>query len=194
MTVYPTIQGFLLWFILYFCVRFPLILLGWLIVPIIYPFRDDNNFPKWIDWLYGNREDGVMGPDWFLKKFNYTHGFKSCWHWSAWRNPANNMRFIRPFTIIHGTPTKKIMLGDADTPHPKLSRQLGRAVWHLTLVKVGFLWRMSFWYIKAKPNNKHFRIRIGYKCTPDWLSGKTKLNKTNKYAGITFQLMPSRNG
>lgn len=183
------LQGFLFWFILYFLVRLPLILLGFIVVPIAYKFREGNHFPKWA-WIWDNKEDGIFGATWFNKG---VLDFKTCYRWSAVRNPANNMRFMKLITVLHSDVKRTKIYGDKEIPNPKLARERGRAIWHLTLVKPGLLWRFSYWYIKAKPDNKHFRIRFGWKCTPEWIEGEN-LNEINKYSGVTFQLMPNRDG
>jgi len=185
-----TLQGFIYWSFLFFGLRLPLIILGFIVVPLAYPFRKGNHFPRWA-WLWDNDQDGIYGANWFH------HGvltFKTCWLWSAVRNPTNNMRFWiglnreDGFRAVH-------TFGDMGIPTPRKARELGRATWHLTLVRRGILWHMSYWYIKPISNVKHFRIRIGYKCTPDWVDN-VNLTKipTLKYSGITFQFMPNRNG
>lgn len=46
----------------------------------------------WLTWIWGNEEDGVIGADFFRARFKDER--LSAYLWSAWRNPANNLRFI----------------------------------------------------------------------------------------------------
>ncbi len=183
------IQAILLWILLFFFIRLPLILLGFIVVPIAYPFRTDNKFPKWA-WIYDNDEDGIYGAAWFNKG---VYDFKTCYKWSAIRNPVNNMRFVSLFTVNHNRMSSYTSKGYRSVPSPKLSRELGKAIWHYTIVKQKYFWYFSFWYIKAKSDNKHFRIRLGWKCHPLWVLNEPH-NKIKQYSGITFQLMPNREG
>lgn len=41
----------------------------------------------WLTWLWGNEENGIVGPGISLNRWN---AFK----WSALRNPCNNLRFV----------------------------------------------------------------------------------------------------
>lgn len=53
---------------------------------------------SWLTWLWGNEEDGVLGPRWWAER----NGLPIRWwplawqayRWSALRNPSNNLRFI----------------------------------------------------------------------------------------------------
>jgi hypothetical protein len=54
----------------------------------------------WLTWLWGNEEDGVAGPTWWLQRNNvyvkagYWRRVWSTYRWSALRNPSNNLRFV----------------------------------------------------------------------------------------------------
>lgn len=62
----------------------------------------------WLTWVWGNEEDGVIGPIWWRQRqgtdHHYTHAPRdlstwlaiawSTYRWSALRNPVNNLRFI----------------------------------------------------------------------------------------------------
>lgn len=48
----------------------------------------------WLTWLWGNEEDGVTGPTWWsFRNIGRPH-WQSDFHWSALRNPVNNLRFV----------------------------------------------------------------------------------------------------
>lgn len=44
----------------------------------------------WLNYIWGNDEDGVSGTN----KFNPTDSKWRAYVWSAWRNSANNLRFV----------------------------------------------------------------------------------------------------
>lgn len=62
-------------------------------------------FPRWgtikvwrggrWTWLWGNEEDGVTGATWYRALHADWSERKRAFFWSAFRNPANNPRFIR---------------------------------------------------------------------------------------------------
>ena len=182
------------WFVSYFLIRLPLIIAGFILFPIMYYTRDKktDKLAKFF-WLWDNEEDGIYGADFWIKKYNGVRDFKTAYMWSAVRNPVNNMRFI--FGINRDTWKKNYKYyGDKEIPHPRIAREKGGTVWHLSYVKVNkFLWLPSFWYIKATGPDTHFRIRLGWKCTLDWIENNN-LSNTGKYSGFAFQLMPRRKG
>jgi len=46
----------------------------------------------WLTWPWGNEEDGVTGADFYRERFKDER--RCAYLWSAWRNPANNLRFV----------------------------------------------------------------------------------------------------
>jgi hypothetical protein len=188
--IFRLTQSFLLYLIL-FIFRAAAVLLGFFVVPIAYLFRDGDHFPKWA-WIWDNREDGIFGADWFERYTGLKKGFRRCYWWSAIRNPANNMRFIDLFNVEHRDGLTYKIYGNRETPDPRTARQMGGKVWHLTLVRQSGIWYFSFWLIKAFKNNRHFRIRLGWKCTPEWIERPRE--GIYKYSGMTFQFLPWRKG
>lgn len=102
-----------LWFIL----RMIGILTGFVIVPIAllfrterpvsnpdkqaYPSRKEVHLPRWA-WIWDNDAEGMMSwmDEWPEMCWNgKPYSFISMWQWAAWRNPANNMRFIRGIAV-----------------------------------------------------------------------------------------------
>lgn len=181
------VQAWILFTVL-FAFRVVFVVLGLFLIPIAYIVRKGERFRKPF-WLWSNDEDGIFGPHWFNQGVK---NFKTCYQWSAIRNPANNMRYTRFFSVHHDDVRTHIIKGDIDTPNPKQSRVLGRAMAHYTLVKANGLWYPSYWYLKGKEDNKHFRVRIGFKCTPEWI--RKPRAKAYEYAGLTIQFMPNRAG
>lgn len=46
----------------------------------------------WLTWIWGNEEDGVTGAPFYQAQFK---DIRVCAYlWSAWRNSANNLRFV----------------------------------------------------------------------------------------------------
>lgn len=181
------IQAFLV-YLLAFSIRSILVLLGFVVVPIAFYFRIGARFPKTF-WLWDNQENGIFGPPWFHRGY---YDFWTCFKWCALRNPVNNLRFIALFNVTHSEGFDYIVIGRDEYPDPIIARQLGKPIWHLTLVKQKGIWYPSFWFIYAFQNKRHFRIRIGWKCTPDWIKEPTDLIHDD--VGLTFQLMPYRKG
>ena len=186
--------GWATWFFLYFCVRLPLILVGLVLFPLMYWTRnkDTNKLAK-IFWIWDNEEDGIYGaPFWWERKYGGVKDLKTAYTWSALRNPVNNMRFV--FGVNRDKWKKNYFFyGDKEIPHPRLAREKGGKVWHLSYIKVGILYLPSFWYIKSTGPDTHFRIRAGWKCTWDWIEDQG-LSKTGKYSGFALQFLPKRKG
>lgn len=187
------IQAWLLWAIGFFLIRLPLIIIGLIIFPIAYATRKKGDSLRLLFWLWDNNEDGIYGAPFWIARHDGKRNFKTAYTWSALRNPVNNMRFT--FLSINRDEWKGqgYFRGDVEIPNPSLSRTFDRAVWHYSLVNHNGLWYPSFWYIKATSDKKHFRIRLGWKCTHKWISDND-LSETGKYSGMTFQFLPNRDG
>lgn len=77
--------------------------LGYVLVPLAILFRQQQtsyvtgepivNAPGWL-WLYGNDEDG-LDPPWYQTANPTWSPWLRMWVWAAWRNPVNNLRFIK---------------------------------------------------------------------------------------------------
>lgn len=66
-----------------------------------YPERKIVHLPKWA-WLWDNDAEGMMSwmDEWPEMCWNgKPDSFLSMWQWAAWRNPANNMRFVRGLAV-----------------------------------------------------------------------------------------------
>lgn len=191
MILWAIVQSIVLYGLL-FIARLLGVLLGFLIVPIAYPFKSGDHFPKWA-YIWDNQEDGIYGPKWFGIYTNIpSETFKRCFLWSAVRNPANNMRYIDLFNVSHRKGIRFNSWGNAEVPEPQLARRLGGSAWHFTLVRQKGVWYFSWWYIRAIGKDRHFRIRTGWKCTPEWI--KQPPSEFHNDVGMTFQLLPYRKG
>lgn len=52
------------------------------------------NAPRWL-WLWGNDQEGYL-PYWYSVKYHpRLHWVLRAYLWAAWRNPANNLRFVK---------------------------------------------------------------------------------------------------
>ena len=93
----PVIVGFFL------LIKLPLIIIGWLVIPScavlrVYDWRksrvNDKTIlawsPSWM-WIWGNEEDGILNGEQFDDMGNE---ILQIIYWSAWRNPANNLRYV----------------------------------------------------------------------------------------------------
>lgn len=94
-------------------------LLGMILVPIaslagawyerpsqIPNYKSDNILAwKWkFMWPWGNEEDGVTGAKWYRDLHSDWSPVKQAIMWSAFRNPFNNMRFVKGLNPVI-TPT-----------------------------------------------------------------------------------------
>lgn len=115
----------------------------WLSVEEVSPVtgRTIRNAPKWL-WLWGNDEDGY-DPLWWIIARKEWRPFRRMWIWAAFRNPVNNLRFIK---CIHPPPIKgKVTV---------IVRYHAWGRWEL--VYQGWACRMNFYA-------KRWEFRIGWK-------------------------------
>lgn len=94
-----------LWFVIIQILSLCLMVVGWIVlIPFVLlkswhtgnsPVYSDRNITMWnlsiLDKIYGNWEDGVVPPDWYMT------GINTLWRtymWTAWRNSTNNLRWI----------------------------------------------------------------------------------------------------
>jgi hypothetical protein len=93
-----------LWFLCIQMIALIAMVIGWvLLIPLsvfrlwrprksrIYPDRQVLVWRGgWLTWIWGNEEEGVCGP----ASYNLMYSEWDTYLWSAWRNSANNLRFI----------------------------------------------------------------------------------------------------
>ena len=96
----------LLTFIVYDVLSFVLLIVpGYFIVPVAILFRVMEMSPitqggppivnaPFLLWLWGNDEDGYE-PEWYVKATPTWNRYVRMWVWAAWRNAANNLRFVK---------------------------------------------------------------------------------------------------
>lgn len=102
----------------------------------------------WLTWIWGNEEDGVAGADWYIREKALAGWavWRIAYVWSAWRNSANNLRFV-PFInpVIE----------------PKRVRFVGGTHW-------SFTWQGLYAGLTLYPviRGRVFRFWIGWKLKP----------------------------
>lgn len=104
------------WLLFISCIQLPAILIGWILVPLAaaakayepYEGFDGAGTPRvqyrftWpFMWLFGNEEDGVADNTYS----KHTNMFLRIVSWSANRNPANNLRYVK-YLSFRITPEK----------------------------------------------------------------------------------------
>jgi len=60
--------------------------------------RDTYYYPKWA-WLWNNQEDGTL-PYWYILAHPTWSPARLMFHWSALRNPCNNLRYVRGVSAV----------------------------------------------------------------------------------------------
>lgn len=62
---------------------------------VVSPITDQSilTAPRFL-WLWGNDEDG-FDPPWYANANPSWSRWRRMWVWAAWRNPVNNLRFVR---------------------------------------------------------------------------------------------------
>lgn len=84
------LQYILASFVLKVVLDLPLMLLGYIVVPIALKFEKDNHLPWWAEWCWGNKDHGNDGEDFWAKRTIGWSRFKRCFWWLVVRNPTFN--------------------------------------------------------------------------------------------------------
>lgn len=146
----------------------------------VFPFAPHAGFPitawrgGWLTWLWGNEEDGVTGPQWWLIRTGATVLPSNRWklaraayRWSALRNPSNNMRFIP---------------GVNPVIEPSRIQSVRAARWIFTWQGpfAGFIWF-------PRIGEKVFRFWIGWKLKPEDAQGVDDHDMRKPRCGFAMQ-------
>lgn len=183
--------------ILYTAVRTMLWILGWIVIPLAAVMRayETRYVPRfgrsslqwrwrWM-WPWGNEEDGIDGMrpwdwgwinPWFIKTAEWSE-FRRIVHWSAWRNPVNNLRFTRPFGFLI-QPEKIDYIGNSK--HPRTDNYN----------KPGTYWFLARhgWYTAFGIITLGWRFRLGWRFFPSDADGLTDPDDARaKGCGFTLQ-------
>lgn len=101
--------------VFYFLIKIPFSAMGLFLVPLMALFwryttkteisvingREILNWKHKFMFIWGNNEDGIMGAE----EFKNSSNFVRIVYWSAYRNPANNLRFL-PYITCKINPSK----------------------------------------------------------------------------------------
>lgn len=77
-------------FLIKFFLVLPLMLLGFIVVPIALLFAKDNHLPVWAEWCWGNKEHGNNGGNFWIKRSLNWPNYLRCFWWLVVRNPTAN--------------------------------------------------------------------------------------------------------
>lgn len=190
----------LLWPIFIFLVFIPLLIIGWVMVPLAaicraYEKTDDNldkpadgpiyQFTWPIMFVWGNYEDGIANRNY--KQFDSM--FMQIVYWSCIRNPVNNLRvmpilsckiepkrveFIGSFGHLHGNSMSKNLTETIKSYDTKIPQWF--FAWHG--LYSNFYWQFNLF-------GKLRRIWVGWKIYPTDIYGVTKYRESG--AGFAQQ-------
>lgn len=115
---------------------------------------------KWA-FLWGNANDGVVGPQWWYLEHTDWPAWKRAFMWSAVRNPINNFCLI-PWLHPVIDPARVRFVGNSDDPSLKSDVNRKPVEWSFTWqgLYAGVVWR------KQLDATHHRQIRLGWKLLP----------------------------
>lgn len=126
----------------------------------VYPERKVVHLPKWA-WLWDNDAEGMMSwmPEWPEMCWNgKPDSFLSMWQWAAWRNPANNMRFVRGLAVYLPEAHSFKYWGNERVADKDYEEGQG---WQFCRCKGKYFTYYAFYWV-----GKKFYSRIGHKFDP----------------------------
>lgn len=157
--------------------------------------------PRWA-YVWGNEEDGVAGPRWFMQG---APAWKRAFVWSAWRNPTNNLRFVYPFGIVIQPSRVRFRGNVIDSPGDDERREgVARFRWSYAwqgafsglwvkapisfpqIQALGHWWQFWLWRVDWRQEVLNFRI--GYKILPKDARGVPDYDYRAPGAGFGLQL------
>lgn len=110
-----SVRGWLVWTV-FQLVSLVLTIIGWpLLLPLafleawaprpskssIFAGRNVNAWVGgWLTWIWCNEEDGVTGAPWYTLRYRTRSEKINAYLWSAWRNSANNLRFLPGMSFL----------------------------------------------------------------------------------------------
>ena len=138
-------------FIVYNAITLVLQVIGFVLVPVaiwlsieevsFITGRTIRNAPRWL-WLWGNDEDGY-DPLWWIIARKDWKPFRRMWVWAAFRNPVNNLRFIK---ALH--------------PPPVVGK-IKQEEWHPSWGTIQLVWQGLFCRLNIYTEN--WELRMGWK-------------------------------
>lgn len=134
----------------------------------------------WLTWFAGNEEDGVTGAKWYRELHADWPDWKKAIMWSAFRNPANNMRWIR-WLNPRLRASRIHYLGAYDTE--AAAKSTGRIAWSLS-------WQGIYagLYVIVPVRGKFYRFWWGWKIRPRDTAGIAITDYRYPRCGFATQL------
>lgn len=194
------------WLVFIFVIDIPLMLLGWILIPIAaalkrYEMRasevNDKQILAWKDapmWVYGNEEDGINGGAGYYAP-NISEWTRIVL-WTANRNPTNNLRYIQGLNV--NVIKERVgfigSLGDSDTAavvlkaigYPDYLKKYDNP--ELKIPQWFFIWQGAYcgWYWQFNLFGKLKRLWIGWKLYPTDILPDTQLGYRLHGAGFAL--------
>jgi len=134
----------------------PLMLLGYIVVPLALLFEKDNHMPEWADLVWGNRDHGNDGEGFWARRTIGWPRFWRCYWWLVIRNPTFNWS---KYTIGYLSKGTDRVIAGSDNPPVGDKKNAG---WYYT--KEGYIWEV--YYIKPYMllgRSLCIRFRCGWK-------------------------------
>lgn len=157
----------------------------------VYAGRKVTAFKSPLFWLWGNEEDGVLGPEWYAAAHpKWGPKFRG-WMWSAIRNPVNNDRFIAPIGVrIDPTRVRSVGNCKASPQDDEAAEGVMRFRWSYTVQGA----YSGLWVRYPLNNGKYINFRIGWKLLPKDKEGVPDYDyrKPGCGFGLQLQLRPSK--
>lgn len=140
-------------------------------------------------FYFDNKEDGYTGNKrgWYDCHLNITASdlsvFKQAWYayrWSAWRNPAWNLRFHSYISIAINSDTHMEISGNTTSHDWKAGKQ-----WYDVVIDGKY--KSHFRFIPLT-KNKSLYLRWGWKCYPEYYGKKIPKYKQRSIQAITLRI------
>lgn len=185
-------------------VRLNAVILGFFVVAAALPFRTEEpvpvgeekpyperkivHLPKWA-WLWDNDAEGMMSwmEEWPEMCWNgKPDSFLSMWQWAAWRNPANNMRFMRGIAVYLPEAHSVKYWGKYKVSDKDYKNGEG---WQFVGCKGKYFPYYGFQWV-----GKKYYIRLGHKIEPNHFEPDYLPNSPERkhWKGMTFRPLQKR--
>lgn len=160
----------------FLAIKIPTILLGVVVVPVMYAYRDMHYdiLPKWMrpwanpeDWYGGPKGTRDSLPRWWIDRHEGEVGFLMWWHYHAIRNPANGLRSfewldldIIPDLVRYKTP--RYLRYYEPWYVRKMDILRPRTYWYLAWQG----WQAGFKLVHHWNDERHLVIKLGWRVQP----------------------------
>ena len=132
----------------------PLMLLGYLVIPIALKYEQDNHLPWWAEWCWGNKDHGNDGEGFWAPRTVGWSRFSRCFWWLVVRNPTFNWS-----KYIIGYRSNGLQRVIEATARPDdIGDKKGPGFYY---IREGWVW--DIYWIKPYSKNRCIRFRCGWK-------------------------------